>query len=82
MEYLTLGQQNEMHVAYTKPTKLNTLPQGTIWKVEGEPPEYYIQIAFISTSPEWIPFGTILEKAFTRSFITKNFIKKIIEIAE
>lgn len=82
MKSLTQGHQIVIHRAYTAPTKYNKNTRGTLWEVINEEtsPRYYVQVHYSHKEPKWVPFGDLLEHAFSNCTLSRSFMKKIIEL--
>ncbi len=64
---------------YTRPTKYDTHPRGTLWHVEGEN-ETYIQVS--EEEVIWHPLCYVLERVFTTCTKTPRVITKLLDIFE
>lgn len=76
---MTKGKVMEPIVKYTRPTRYDKHPRGTLWEVENSA-EIYIQVNHDEDEPIWQPYGYVLQVAATKCEHSKRFIQKVLEI--
>ena len=65
---------------YNPPTKFEQLPFGTLWLVEGDEPQYYIQISRDVEKPQWEKMGKFFEIIFKDYITNEIFLEECLKL--
>jgi len=65
---------------YNPPTKFEQLPVGTIWIVQGDHPEYFIQLSYDVEKPQWERLGTFFETIFKEHITNEIFLIECLKL--
>jgi hypothetical protein len=69
-------------IRYSKPSRLDVAPYGTVYEVVMEPeqpPEFYVQSSKDDQAPNWISRGAFLELAFATDLRSDKFIQECLK---
>lgn len=71
-------------VKFANPSILDKHPYKTVWKSckNTEQSDVYIQLSIDDENPNWVRFGSILERLLEDEILHKDFIDQVIEIFE
>jgi len=71
-----------MITRYSKPSRFDNQPYGTIIKVSMDSEEYFVQISKDRDNPNWITLAKFFELAFGKYVHKKDFINKCLLLIE